>query len=130
VRCRVAVSISILVVNILHYRLPVTSGRFGQSSDELLSYIQVEIHVNSNLFQISTANCDLPFTLTSHSNRMIPVVLTDPENTRIAVEMSLLSYLPTEIYESEVWRQPSLIFTFSDSPFGLTTYKIATFLIG
>jgi len=36
VRCQSAVSISGLVVAILDSRLPVSFGRFGQSSDELL----------------------------------------------------------------------------------------------
>jgi len=70
------VSISGSVVAILDSRHPVSSGRFGQSTDELLypdnmevaveislAWIQAEIHIFQVYFRIA-AICDLPLTLT------------------------------------------------------------------
>jgi len=64
----------------------------------LVSRIQAEIHVISNIFPVSAAICDLPLTLTSPSNRTIPVVLTVPKNIDIAVGISLSYRVQTEIY--------------------------------
>jgi len=47
-------------------------------------------NIISNLFVVSVAICDLPLTLTSRSNRTIPVVLTDPKNIGKTVGNSVL----------------------------------------
>jgi len=74
---------------------PITRGVAVDIS--LVSCIQAEIHVISNLFPVSAAICDLPLTLMSQSNRTIPVVLCDSENVGISVVISLLSCIQTEI---------------------------------
>ena len=45
----------------------------------LVSCMQIEILVISDLHPVSVAIFDLPLTLTSHSNRSTPVVLSDPK---------------------------------------------------
>ena len=78
----------------------------------LVSCIQTEILVTSNLLSISVAIIDLPVTLILHSNCTNPVVLFGPENKGIAVGISLLSCVQAEVYAFEVQRPPSWIFHF------------------
>jgi len=82
--------------------LPLSSGRFVQSADVLLdqnnmvvdveislvSCIQAEIDVTSNLFPVSAAICELRLILTSNSNRSLPV---DISRKGIAVRIVFLS---------------------------------------
>ena len=51
-----------------------------------------------------------PFPVLSHSILMSPNGKLDPENIGIAVGISLISCLGTEIHAFEVWRPPSWIF--------------------
>ena len=73
----------------------------------LISSVQAEIRA----FEVyRPPSWIFPFPVCSHSNLMSSNGKPDPENIGIAVEISLISCLGTEIQALEVWRQPFGIF--------------------
>lgn len=52
----------------------------------------------SNYFRSIAAIFDFQHTQTSKGFRTGPTVLPDPENVEVAVEITLLSHIPSEIY--------------------------------
>jgi len=57
-------------------------------------------------------------------------MLLDPENIGIAVGISLLSFIPAEIYVFQVLRLPSWIFNFRFLPVWYWSYGIANRSMG
>ena len=73
----------------------------------LIIIAQAQIHVFEIHRPLSRA---FPLPVQSHSILMSPNGKLDPENIGIAVGISLISCLGTEIHAFEVWRSPSCVF--------------------
>ena len=75
----------------------------------LISSVQAEIHA----FEVfRRPSWIFPLPVQSHSIFMSPIGKLDLENIGIAVGITLLSCVGTEIHAYEVWRPPSRIFHF------------------
>ena len=73
----------------------------------LISKVQAQIHA-FEIYRLPSWIFPLP--VQSQSILMSPIGKQNPENIGIAVGISLISCLETEIHAFEIWRPPSWIF--------------------